>query len=107
MALFSLSRGSFEVKLARKLQGRFFTISKRNKLLARWAFRKTNLSKDKQDEYVYNIMKSYLLIPNDTRLVNYIVNDLSARGVSVTKHEVLLRLQKIEQKVKLLKRKFN
>lgn len=107
MALFALSGALLEVKLARKLQGRFFAISKRNKLLARWAFRKTNLGKDKQNEYVYNIMKSYLLIPSDTRLVNCIVDDLSRRGVSITRHEVLLKLQKIEQKVKLLKKKFN
>ena len=102
MSLFSFSRSTFELKLARKLEERFEKISKRNQLLARWAFKQTSLPKDQRDDYVYDIVKSYVLVPSDTRLIFNVVEDLQSRGIDISRDQVLERLKSIEKKLKLV-----
>ena len=81
------------------LQMRFINISRRNKLLARWAFRKTDLPDEKRDEYVYSIVKSFIFIPSDMRLITNIVHDLNSRGIVISRNEVIQQLRKIEKKL--------
>lgn len=102
MTLFSVSKSSFELKLAQKLQERFEKVSKRNQLIARWAFKQTSLPKDQREDYVYDIIKSYIFVPSDTRLIFNIVEDLRSRGIDISRDQVLDKLMAIEKKLKLV-----
>lgn len=99
MSLFSFSRASFETRLARKLQERFINISRRNKLLARWAFKLTNLPKKMREEYVYDLVKSFIFIPSDARLIRNIIRDLKTRGLSIDRETVVTQLRRIERRL--------
>ena len=103
MSLFSLSKSTFEAKLAGKLQERFINISRRNKLLARWAFEQTKLPKTMRDEYVYDIVKAFIFVPSDTRLIMNIVKDLTNRGIAVEREDVVRQLRKIEHKLNIFR----
>lgn len=107
MSLFSFSKSSFELKLAQKLQERFDKVSKRNQLLARWAFKKTSLPKNQREDYVYDIVKSYVFVPSDTRLIFNIVEDLRSRGIDISRDQVLEKLLAIEKKLKLVLYRLN
>ena len=103
MSILFSSKTLFEVTLARKLKEHFDKISVRNKLIARWAFRKSLLPKEDMESYVFNIVRSYILAPSDARLIFNIVDDLTERDVKISRGDVVLQLRKIEKRLKLSK----
>lgn len=103
MSMFSASKSLFEIALAGKLRERFDKISARNKLIARWAFRKTKLPKEEMEPYVFNIIRSYILAPSDARLIFNIVDDLTERNVKICRSDVIRTIRKIEKKLKFSK----
>jgi len=105
--MFSLDKRSSESNLLNSLQEKFFTTARRNKILAKWAGGRLGYKDRQLNSYIRKIILSYILIPNERRLIDRIEADFKRAGIDVSKDDIVQKLKSIEERVKNKRAKQN
>jgi len=88
MTTFDEREKAFENKYKRDQELQFKVKARRNKLLGQWAAAKLGLSGDAAEQYAKDVVAADFEKPGDDDVVQKIVTDLSAKGITVTEAEV-------------------
>jgi hypothetical protein len=97
--MFSFDKSSYEQKLMHVLQDKFFKTVKRNKNIAKWAGGRLGYTGIELNKYVRNIIFSYLMVPNDRKLVERILTDFRKAGIPINKDEICQKIMRVETHV--------
>lgn len=100
MPAFSFDKLSCESKLLNVLQDSFFKKARRNKIIAKWAGGRLGLTGSKLNQYVRNMIFSYLITPNDRKMVNQILMDFQKSSISMTEAIILEKMSTIENRIR-------
>lgn len=100
MPMFSFDKSSYENKLLDLLQGNFFRTAKKNKILAKWAAGRMGYDEKRRARYVRNIIFSYLIVPNDRKIIDRIKSDFKQAGISVTEDVIKQKIKAIESRLR-------
>lgn len=100
MAKFSIDRASGESNLLRTLQEKFFATARRNKILAKWAGGRLGYKDAQLTCYIRRIILSYVLLPNDRKLIDRIEADFRAKGIDVPREDIVQKMNVVEGRVK-------
>lgn len=92
MSKFSLDSVSKESGLLSVLQEKFFVTARRNKILAKWAGGRLGYKGSQLNSYVRKVVLSYLLIPNDRRLVDRIEQDFQDAEIEVSRDDIIQKM---------------
>lgn len=92
MSKFSVDSASNESGLLSALQSKFFATARRNKILAKWAGGRLGYKGSQLNGYVRKIVLSYLLIPNDKRLVDRIEQDFRNAEIDVSRDDIMQKM---------------
>lgn len=103
--MFSFDKSSYENKLLDLLQRNFFRTARKNKILAKWAAGRMGYDEKTRLRYVRNIIFSYLLVPNDRKIIDRIKSDFKAAGVVVSEDTIKQKIKAIEARIKNKKAK--
>jgi hypothetical protein len=98
--LFSFDKPSYEFKLSNLLQSVFFRTARRNKILAKWAGGRLGYKDNILERYVRSIILSYLVTPNDRKIVDRIMSDFQKAGIKMTEETVLQKIRAIEGRIR-------
>lgn len=104
MAMFSFDKTSYESRLLQLLQDKFFMTARRNKILAKWAGGRLGYTENRLNRYVRSIIFSYLMLPNDRRLVNRILSDFLKARIDMSENIIRQKMRTIEMRIKSRKR---
>lgn len=96
MSVFLFDKISRESNLLRVLEDRFFITARRNKILAKWAGGRIGYKNLKLSHYVRKIVLSYILLPDDQRLVDKIEADFVLAGVNIKREEIVNKMRTAE-----------
>ena len=99
MPMFSFDKSSYEFNLLNLLQGGFFRIAKRNKILAKWAAGRLGLKSTESNNYVKGIIFSYLAVPNDRKIVKKILSDFEASNIKIDEDIIWKKIKSIETRI--------
>jgi hypothetical protein len=99
MPMFSFNRLSFETKLLDSLQYRFFVTARRNKILAKWAGGRLGYNDSTLSKYIRNIVLTYIITPNDRKLVDCILSDFNKAGINVSEDTIHQKMKAIEERI--------
>lgn len=100
MPMFSVNQSSCESRLKQLLQDNFFRTSWRNKAIAKWAAGRLGYKGDKVNSYVRSFVFSYLLAPNDKKMVGRILADFKNERISITEDEIINKIKSVEERMK-------
>ena len=100
MPMFSFNKASYESRMMRLLQNTFYITARRNKILAKWAAGRLNYTGDRLSQYVRSVILSYLVIPNDKKLIEKIAMDFRAAGINIDEVRIRQKLQAIEERIR-------
>lgn len=95
MTTFNERENAFENKYAHDQEADFKATARRNKLLGLWAAKQLGLPEAEWDGYAKDVILSDFEKPGDDDIVEKVVKDFSAAGLTVGEHEIraeLLRL---------------
>lgn len=95
MTLFENREQGFEQMFAHDEEARFRAIAKRNRLLGRWAAGELGLSGQKADAYVDEIGRSLVAHVVDERLVEKLLADFEANGVTRSEEQIREKLTEL------------
>ena len=88
MASFDDRQKGFENKYAHDQELQFKAQARRNKLLGLWAAEKMGLSGEAADAYAKTVVKADFDEPGDEDVFRKIRNDLDAKGVAQSDHQI-------------------
>ncbi|MDR2107798.1 MAG: DUF1476 domain-containing protein [Holosporaceae bacterium] len=100
MPLFSFDKSSYEFKLSNLLQSGFFRTARRNKILAKWAGGRLGYKDNVLNRYVKNIILSYLMAPNDKKMIDRIMADFRKAGIKMTEETILQKIKAVENRIR-------
>lgn len=100
MSRFSIDKASGESNLLKSLQERFFATARRNKILAKWAGGRLGYKGAQLNGYVRKIILSYILLPNDRKLVDRIEQDFKAKEIEVPREDIVQKMNMVAERVK-------
>lgn len=98
--MFSFNKSSYESKMMRLLQDTFYVTARRNKILAKWAAGRLNYTGDKLLKYVRSLIFSYLIAPNDKKLIEKVAIDFRMAGVNISETRIRQKLLSIEERIR-------
>jgi hypothetical protein len=98
--MFSFDKSSYESRLLELLQDKFFKTAQRNKILAKWAAGRLGYKNESMDQYVRNLIFSYLTVPSDRRMIDKILFDFQQANIPVSENEVREKIKSIETRIK-------
>ena len=88
MTTFDDREKAFENKFKRDQELQFKVKARRNKLLGMWAASKVGVTGEAAEKYAKEVVSADFEKPGDDDVVQKIVTDLSAKGITVTEAEV-------------------
>jgi hypothetical protein len=98
--MFSFDKSSYESRLLELLQAKFFNVAKRNKIVAKWAAGRLGYKGSELNKYVRGIIFSYLVVPNDRKLIDKIVSDFEKANIRITEQDILQKIKTVEARIK-------
>jgi hypothetical protein len=105
MPMFSFDRSSYEKKLLDVLQSRFFVTARRNKILAKWAGGRLGYADDALSKYVKSIVFSYLIKPNDKKMIDRILLDFKEARINMSEEVIRQKIKAIEERIRARREK--
>ena len=93
MSSFKDREKAFESKFAHDQELKFKATARRNKLLGQWAAEQMGLSGDAAQAYVSEVIRSDLEEPGDEDLFRKVWEDLQAKQVDLSEHQVRRQIQ--------------
>jgi hypothetical protein len=84
-----------ETDHARKHEGDFRVIARRNKLLGRWAARLMNLPRLEADANAKQVVTADLDEPGDDDVIRKIMDDFESSGVNISREELLAKMNEL------------
>jgi hypothetical protein len=100
MPMFSFDKSSYESRLLELLQDKFFRTAKRNKIIAKWAAGRLGYTQSKLSRYVRGIIFSYLVVPNDRKMVDKILEDFRRADIPMTEEIIMQKIKVVEARIK-------
>ena len=100
MTTFNDREKAAENKYAHDQELEFRVFARRSKLIGLWAASKMNLSGSHAEEYVNGLISSTVSSHDDDTLVARIKGDLSARGETISEHDLREELFRLTQVAK-------
>jgi hypothetical protein len=100
MPMFSSNKSSCELKLSNLLQSGFFVTARRNKILAKWAGGRLGYKDSTLSKYVRSIIFSYLITPNERKMIDRILSDFKKARIKMTEEIVKEKVQAIEERIR-------
>ena len=88
MSSFDKRQEGFERKFAQDAELRFKAEARRNKLLGLWAAELMGMSGSEAEDYAKSVVKADLAEPGDDDVFRKIRDDLDARGIDQSDHQV-------------------
>lgn len=99
MPMFSFDKSSCESRLLDLLQSRFFITARRNKIIAKWAGGRLGYSESTLNKYVRSVVLSYLVTPNDRKMVDRILEDFRKANINISEDVVSQKIKAIEERI--------
>jgi len=87
----------FEAKYEQDEALRFRIITRRNKLLGQWVAAEMGLSGKAAESYAQDMIDHDLVHPAEDSIVSKALEDMTAKGLEITRHRLELRLAKLAQ----------
>jgi hypothetical protein len=81
------------------LQSRFFITARRNKIIAKWAGGRLGYSESTLNKYVRSVVLSYLVTPNDRKMVDRILEDFRKANINISEDVVSQKIKAIEERI--------
>ncbi len=100
MSTFDEREKAFENKFKRDQELQFKVKARRNKLLGQWVAGKTGLAGAEADAYAKEVVAADFEKPGDDDVVQKVMADLGAKGVTVTEAEVKREMERLEAEAK-------
>ncbi|MDR2794973.1 MAG: DUF1476 domain-containing protein [Holosporaceae bacterium] len=100
MPMFSFDKSSYESRLLELLQDKFFKTAQRNKILAKWAAGRQGYKNESVDQYVRDLIFSYLVMPSDRKMIDKILSDFQNANILISENEVREKIKSIETRIK-------
>jgi hypothetical protein len=100
MPMFSFDKSSYESRLVELLQDKFFKTAQRNKIIAKWAAGRLGYKKEEVDNYVKNLIFSYLAVPNDRKMIDNILADFRKMSIPMTEATIRQKIKSVEARIK-------
>jgi hypothetical protein len=88
MNSFDKRQEGFEKKFALDEEQRFKAMARRNRLLGLWVADKLGISGDAATAYAKEVVAADFELPGDTDVVDKVMRDLTAKGVTLTEQQV-------------------
>jgi hypothetical protein len=88
------------MKLMKLLQEKFFKTARRNKILAQWAGGRLGYKDTVFSSYVRRKILSYLLSPDDERMISGILDDFRNENISMTEEIIKKKIRAIETRIR-------
>ncbi len=95
MTTFDEREKAFEAKYKHDQDLRFKVIARRNRLLGLWAAGKMGLSGEAAETYARSVVAADFEKPGDQDVVDKVVVDLGAKGVTVDAHQVAREIERL------------
>jgi hypothetical protein len=95
MSTFDKREEGFEKKFALDEEQRFKAEVRRNKLLGLWAAEKLGMSADDANAYAKEVVSADFEEAGDQDVQNKVMNDLTAKGVTVTAQELRAKMDEL------------
>jgi hypothetical protein len=95
MSSFDEREKGFEQKYKHDQELQFKVNARRNRLLGLWAAQQLGLSGDAADAYAKQVVQADFEKPGDSDVVAKVVNDLKAKGISVTEHQIRKEMDRL------------
>ncbi|MDR0632433.1 MAG: DUF1476 domain-containing protein [Holosporaceae bacterium] len=99
--MFSFDKSSCEKKLLDVLQSRFFITARRNKILAKWAGGRLGYVDDVLSKYIKNMVFSYLIKPNDKKMIDRILLDFKDARINMSEEAIRQKIKAIEERIQV------
>jgi len=100
MSGFDEREKAFENKFKRDQELQFKVKARRNKLLGLWVASKTGLAGDAAETYAKSMVAADFEKPGDDDIVQKVVQDLGAKGMTITEADVKRELDRLEAEAK-------
>jgi hypothetical protein len=100
MPMFSFDKSSYENRLVELLQDKFFKTAQRNKIIAKWAAGRLGYKKEDVDNYVKNMIFSYLAVPNDRKMIDKILSDFREKQIPMTEETIRKKINSVETRIR-------
>lgn len=100
MPMFSFNQLSCETRLMRLLQEKFFQKSWRNKVIAKWVAGRLGYKADKMNAYVRNFILLCLVVPNDRKMIDKILNDFKEKNIPITEDDIVSKIRSVEDRMR-------
>ena len=88
MSTFDKRKKEEEAKYKRDEDLKFKVTARRNKLLGLWAAEQMNITGAEADAYAKQVVAADFEKPGDSDVVEKVLNDLGAKGVSMDEHRL-------------------
>jgi hypothetical protein len=99
MPMFSFDKSSYEARLVELLQDKFFRVARRNKIIAKWAGGRLGYKGIDLNNYVRNMIFSYLVVPNDRKMIDKILSDFKKANIPTNEDVVRQKIKSIETRI--------
>ncbi len=100
MSGFEDRQKGFENKFKHDQELQFKVTARRNKLLGQWVAGKLGLSGAAADDYAKTVVAADFAKPGDDDVIDKVLADLSAKGVTLTKHDIARELTRLADEAK-------
>lgn len=100
MPMFSFNKSSYESRLMQLLQEKFFRVSWRNKVIAKWAAGRLGYKGEEMNSYVRNFIFSCLAVPNDRKMIDRLLADFKAEHIPITEDDIVHKIKSVEERMK-------
>jgi hypothetical protein len=88
MSTFNEREKGFENKFKHDQETTFKVTARRNKLIGLWTAKQLGLDGAAADDYAKTIVAADMERPGDSDVVEKVLKDLTAKGVSMTEHRI-------------------
>ena len=93
MSTFNEREKGFEAKFQHDQETAFKVTTRRNKMLALWAAQHMGLSGAEAEDYAKTAVVADMTRPIDEHLVQKLLKDMKAKGVSITEHRIRAEME--------------
>ncbi|GHT92816.1 hypothetical protein FACS1894122_07130 [Alphaproteobacteria bacterium] len=100
MPMFSFDKSSYESRLLELLQDKFFKTAQRNKIIAKWAAGRLGYTGESMEQYVRNVIFSYLTVPSDRKMIDRILTDFQKANIQISEDDIRDKVRSIEIRIK-------
>lgn len=97
MTTFNDREKAAENKYAHDKELEFRVHARRNKLMGVWAASRMNLSGAAAEDYAKGLIAATVNAYDDDQLVSRLKSDLSARGITISEHDIKEELHRVTQ----------